>query len=150
MYCPVYAKLREYPDGTRVSTTHLTDGRFVVIGPRLLPILYRSPTPKVDNDATSITEVEHRDVVVQTETEGIIPNLMGMWGYDEDLGELREVIPEGLADYRESDEETLHSPAPILVSLSPNTILDQNVLALVKNMEDQLRDADDEDAFLGF
>lgn len=29
VYCPLYVKMWEYPDGPRVSPLHLCDGRFV-------------------------------------------------------------------------------------------------------------------------
>lgn len=35
IYYPVYTKMWEFKDGTRVSTAHLTDGRFVLFSPRL-------------------------------------------------------------------------------------------------------------------
>ncbi|KAE8301098.1 hypothetical protein D5F01_LYC01257 [Larimichthys crocea] len=38
IYYSVYTKMWEFPGGERVSTAHLTDGRFVAIGPQLPPL----------------------------------------------------------------------------------------------------------------
>ncbi|KAE8299786.1 hypothetical protein D5F01_LYC02204 [Larimichthys crocea] len=38
IYYSVYTKMWKYPGGARVSTAHLTDGRFMAIGPQLPPL----------------------------------------------------------------------------------------------------------------
>ncbi|KAM3582750.1 uncharacterized protein V6R79_023037 [Siganus canaliculatus] len=64
-YCGVYTKLWEFPEGERVSTAHLLDGRFVSIGPRL-----SAPTQLKRADAsTQTTTVDwYWDALVQNIT----------------------------------------------------------------------------------
>lgn len=46
-YCPVYTKIWEYPDGTQISTSHLSDRTFSAFGPWLQALRTPSSSPSL-------------------------------------------------------------------------------------------------------
>ncbi|KAE8278088.1 hypothetical protein D5F01_LYC23845 [Larimichthys crocea] len=79
IHYPVYTKMWEFPGGGRVSTAHLTDGRFVAVGPRLPPL--RTATGNHRGPTKPVTRA------VETQTEWMV------WCWEDRAGEISEIEP---------------------------------------------------------
>lgn len=126
-----YTKMWEYPEGTRVSTAHLSDGQFVALGPLLPPLMTAtegmSETPK-----RSTT-----DAAIQTEWM--------TWSWADRLGELSEIDPMNL-ECATANATIKAGPgviqrafgSPVMPTLSPPTPPDRNPLPSLTTVEDDV------------
>ncbi|KAM3582737.1 uncharacterized protein V6R79_002331 [Siganus canaliculatus] len=110
-YCGVYTKLWEFPEGERVSTAHLLDGRFVSIGPRL-------PAPRQLKKADASTQT----TTVDWYWDALVQNITAPGAEADDF--MNDVLP------KISTTRSLSVPDMPVRNPTPQLDLDSRILAL--------------------
>ncbi|KAE8291463.1 hypothetical protein D5F01_LYC11071 [Larimichthys crocea] len=127
IYYLVYTKMWKFPGGKQVSTAHLTDGRFVAIGPQLPPL--RTATEDNGIPAKPLTQE------VETQTKWLV------WCCEDRAGEIAEFEPMTVDDSAAEDNSDT-GPEPLQQPSSTPTTPPDDPPTLQR--EDPLSRADQE------
>ncbi|KAE8278060.1 hypothetical protein D5F01_LYC23875 [Larimichthys crocea] len=107
IHYPVYTKIWEFPGGEGVSMAHLTDGRFVAVGPQLPPL----QTATGNNGGTAKPMTRE----VETQTEWMV------WCWEDRAGEIAEFEPMAVDNLAAEDNSDTGPEPPQQPTSIPTT-----------------------------